>query len=334
MRAWQPLDVSICISRAGNWIFPLGAALKKQKNTRDWWIKHLHISSVSGDRHRTMRAGETRPVPCWTTLRLSCWLWPRWPHFSRDVKAGATRTSSCRPSTPPTGSWRTWRWTCASPKGLWRRATPRPTPPPCRVCPSATWASRDSCPRRWWPAGTAASASSVMLSSTPPTTTAGLFSPRLSTGWSRPLSSSTSGSPGVSRSCACAWAAGCPGTGSSVRVGQGASRPGIKSLFAAWISASTSWRGTKVGGWTENPSSRHLWLVLWLWLSLCGVLLLSYGQCRSLQDFCLMGWSRGDPDNWNILHYIYSLCCLYYNCSHRTVWMNDCRGTFWSNALI
>ena len=279
----------------------------------------------------TMRAGETRPVPCWTTPRACCWLWPRWPDSSSDARAGATRTCSCRPSTPPTGSWPTWRWTCASPRGAWRRATPRPTPPPpprprCRACPSATWASSGCCPPRWWPAGTAASASSVTCSSTPPTTTAGRSSPPPSTGPSRPSSWSTSGSPGVSRSCGCAWAAGCPGTGGSVRAGRGASRAGTRSPSAAWISASTSWRGTKVGGWTENPSSRHLWLVSWLWWSSCGVLLLSYGRCPSLQGFCPTAWSRGDPDNWNDISIDYSLCCLYYNCSHSTL---HTFGGFW-----
>lgn len=312
-RMWRAVDVSVCTSRSGDYISPSGATVFFVLGfffLFVFFLNHLRLapSNICTPRpspavsHSTMRAGETRSVPCWTTLRPSCWLWPRWPDFSSDAKAGATKTSSCRPSTPPTGSWPTWRWTCASPRGPWRRAKPRPTPPPCRLCPSATWASRESCPPLWWPAGTAASASSVMCSSTPPTTTEGLFSRRLSTGRSRPSSSSTSGSPGVSRSCGCAWAAGCPATAGSVRAGRGASRPGIRSRSAAWISASKSWRGTKVGGWTGSPSSRHLWLVSWLWSSSCGVLLLSYGRSRSLQDFCPMGWSRGDPDNWNHLY--------------------------------
>lgn len=250
-------------------------------------------------RHSTMRAGETRPVPCWTTPCLSWWLWPRWPDFCCDAKAGATRTCCCRPSTLQAGSWPTWGWTCASPRGPWRRTKPRPTAPPCRLCPSATLASRGCCPLLWWRAGTAASASSVTSSSTPPTTTDERFSPRPSTGPFRPLSSSTLGSPAVSRSWGCAWDAGCPGTAGSARAGREARIPGMRSRSAAWISAWTSCRGTKVGGWTENPSSRHLWLVSWLWSSLCGVWLPSYGRFRSLLDSSPTGWSRGDRDNWN-----------------------------------
>lgn len=200
-------------------------------------IPQWRFQTSPAGRHITMRAGETRLVPCWTTLCLSWWRWPRRPHFCCDARAGATRTCCCRPSTPPAGSWPTWGSTCASPRGPWRRAKPRPRRPPFRLCPSATSASRGCCPLLWWRAGTAASVSSVMSSSTPPTTTGGLFSPRPSTGPSRPSLSNTSGSPGVSRSWDCAWGAGCPATAGSARAGRGARIAVIRSPSAAWISA-------------------------------------------------------------------------------------------------
>lgn len=202
-----------------------------------FYIPQWRFQTSPAGCHITMRAGETRLVPCWTTLCLSWWRWPRWLDFCCDAKAGATRTCCCRPSTPPAGSWPTWGSTCASPRGPWRRAKPRPTRPPYRLCPSATSASRGCCPLLWWRAGTAASVSSVMSSSTPPTTTGGLFSPRPSTESSRPSLSSTSGSPGVSRSWDCAWDAGCPATAGSARAGRGARIAVIRSPSAAWISA-------------------------------------------------------------------------------------------------
>ncbi len=81
----------------------------------------VNRSGITSESETTMSLEEPRALPCWASPSRSCW---PWPHPSAAPTAGTTRTSCCRPSTPPGDSWPAWRWMWATPRDPWRSPKP------------------------------------------------------------------------------------------------------------------------------------------------------------------------------------------------------------------